>query len=502
MRSGRRDIGAVKGPGRGLVLAAGLLAGLLWMLDGARADDIADLLRDDAVNEAPLAPAEGTLSVPPEQAADAAPVPLAPAGTAGTAETAAWDPNADLVTGALADGAAAPLAPVPAPPGGAAVTSIRLGDHGAQTRFVVEFSGDAAADYQVFTLSDPYRVVIDIKGVPFNLAGAPGGTAAGFVSGYRYGRFQADIYRVVIDVATPVSVQRDFVLDPQAGFGRRIVLDLAPTDLASFTAKAGLPAEEKAAAAVAAQEIATVAAVPVSPPAQRLERRRVVVIDPGHGGVDPGTHGSTGVQEKAVVLAFGKQLAEELRSTGRYDVHMTRDSDIFIPLRERVAIARRHKADLFLSIHADAIQKSTVRGLSVYTLSENASDAEAAALARKENQSDLIAGLDLKGESPEVTGILIDLAQRETKNYSSRFAKSIVDYASQSTNTLDPAHRFAGFVVLKAPDVPSVLIELGFLTNRDDEKQITSPAWRARMAKSFSRAVDRYFGDRLAEGPN
>lgn len=462
MGFGQYRMGTEKGLGLCLALAACLFFGSA-MPDGARADDLADLLQNDLA--------------------------------------------ADLTTGALRDGAAAPVpvAPVSPPAAGtgtAAVTSIRLGDHGQQTRFVLELTGDAAADYQVFTLSDPYRVVIDIKGVPFNLVEQPVEKGKGFVSGYRYGRFQADTYRVVIDVSRPVDVARDFVLDPQAGFGRRIVLDLAPTDVATFAEKSGLPAEEKVAAAEAAQQIATVAAVPISPPAERLERRRVVVIDPGHGGVDPGTHGSTGVQEKAVVLAFGKQLAEELRSTGRYDVYMTRDSDIFIPLRERVAIARRHKADLFLSIHADAIQKSNIRGLSVYTLSENASDAEAAALARKENQSDLIAGLDLQGESPEVTGILIDLAQRETKNYSSRFAKSIVDYASQSTNTLDPAHRFAGFVVLKAPDVPSVLIELGFLTNRDDEKQITSPAWRATMARSFSRAIDRYFGDRLAEGPN
>ncbi|MBO6667476.1 N-acetylmuramoyl-L-alanine amidase [Parvibaculum sp.] len=407
--------------------------------------------------------------------------------------------NDALSTGALDEGGAVPLAPSSAAPaqGGPAVTSIRIGDHGSQTRFVMEISGDAPADYRVFTLSDPFRVVIDVKGVPFRLVEEPADKHKGFVSGYRYGRFEADTYRVVLDAELPVEISRDFVLDPQSGFGRRIVLDLAPTDLASFNAKSGLP--ESARPAAPAAEIA---AVPVSPPAERLERRRVVVIDAGHGGVDPGTHGRSGVQEKDVVLAFAKKFAEELRSTGRYDVHLTRDSDIFIPLRERVAIARRHKADLFISVHADAIQKPNVRGMSIYTLSETASDKEAAALARKENQSDLIAGLDLQGESPEVTGILIDLAQRETKNYSSRFARTVVDYASQKTRTLDPAHRFAGFVVLKAPDVPSVLIELGFLTNPEDEKQLVSPAWRATMAKTLSRSVDRYFGDRLAEGPN
>lgn len=447
--------------GFGLVLAICLFAGL--SAGPAHADDLAELLERE-LREASL-----------QQDNDA------------------------LSTGAIGEGTAVPLAPAAAPPaeGGPAVTSIRIGDHGEQTRFVMELSGDVPAEYRVFTLSDPYRVVIDVKNVPFRLVEEPADKHKGFVSGYRYGRFEADTYRVVLDATQPVEVSRDFVLDPQAGFGRRIVLDLASTDLASFNAKAGLPAGAEPSAPAAA-----IAAVPVSPPAERLERRRVVVIDAGHGGVDPGTHGRSGVQEKAVVLAFAKELAGELRASGRYDVHLTRDSDIFIPLRERVSIARRHKADLFISIHADAIQKPNVRGMSIYTLSENASDAEAAALARKENQSDLIAGLDLQGESPEVTGILIDLAQRETKNYSSRFAKTVVDHASQKTATLDPAHRFAGFVVLKAPDVPSVLIELGFLTNPDDEKQLTSPTWRATMAKTLSRSVDLYFGDRLAEGPN
>lgn len=410
--------------------------------------------------------------------------------------------NDAMTTGALGTGGVPPVPGAPPAAGGAGVTSIRLGDHGEQTRFVMEFAGDAAADYRVFTLADPYRVVIDIKGVPFNMSEMPPVRNLGVVTGYRYGRFEADTWRVVIDTAQPVEVARNFVLDPQSGFGRRVVLDLAPTDAASFSQTAGRPAGMPDTAAAAAAELAAVAAVPVSPPAQRVERRRVVVIDAGHGGVDPGALGKSGVKEKNVTLAFARQFAEELRATGRYDVHLTRDGDIFIPLRERVAIARRHKADLFISVHADAIQRPDVRGLSVYTLSENASDAEAAALARKENQSDLIAGLDLQGETPEVTGILIDLAQRETKNYSSRFAKSLVDYTSQKTKTLDPAHRFAGFVVLKAPDVPSVLVELGFLTNHEDEKLLTSSSWRSGMATAMTRSVDRYFGDRMAEGPN
>jgi len=399
---------------------------------------------------------------------------------------------------AASDTPATGVVPSAAGSAGAAVSSIRVGDRGTETRFVVELSGSNAVKYHVFTLADPYRVVIDFPKLPSKLPENAGEKGRGFIADYRYGEFQDDTFRVVIDTTGPVSVARNFVLEPQGGFGRRIVIDLAATDRDSFVKSVGLPYSDKAAV-----EADTPAPVPVTAaPSARHDRRRIVVIDPGHGGVDPGTHGKSGVVEKDVVLAFGKELARKLKATGRYEVHMTRDKDIFIPLRERVQIAQRYKADLFISIHADSISKPDVRGMSVYTLSEKASDKEAAELARKENLSDSIAGIDFKGESPEVTSILIDLTQRETKNYSVHFAKSVVDYARQTTTLLEPTHRFAGFVVLKAPDVPSVLVELGFLTNSKEEKQLTSPRWRNAVANSFVKAVGRYFDDRLAEGPN
>lgn len=385
--------------------------------------------------------------------------------------------------------------------GQATISGIRVGDRGEETRFVVELSGAEAVRYHVFTLADPYRVVIDMQNMLSHLPEVPDVKGGGLISHYRYGVFQQNTFRIVIDTKSPVTVSRNFTLEPQGGFGRRVVLDLARTDPATFMASVGLPDADTAAVQAEVEKPAPVPVVPLAPES-RHDRRRVVVIDPGHGGVDPGTHGHSGVLEKDVVLAFGRELAKRLRDSGRYDVYMTRDKDFFIPLRDRVAIARRHKADLFISIHADSISKADVRGMSVYTLSETASDKEAAALARKENLSDAIAGIDFKGESPEVTGILIDLAQRETKNYSARFAKSVVDYARHTTTLLEPTHRFAGFVVLKAPDVPSVLIELGFLTNHADEKRLTSSKWRTSLASSFVSAVDRYFGDRLAEGPN
>ncbi|MDO8289576.1 MAG: N-acetylmuramoyl-L-alanine amidase [Parvibaculum sp.] len=374
------------------------------------------------------------------------------------------------------------------------IAGIRLGDRGAETRFVIEMSGPQPVKYQVFTLAQPYRIVIDFHNMNSSLPDVAGVKGQGLVASYRYGVFQENTFRVVIDTNGPVKLSRDFTLDPQSGFGRRVVLDVASTDLGSFMSALSVPSATQPAAVPAT-------VVPPNPEIKRASRR-VIVIDAGHGGVDPGTHGKSGVLEKDVVLAFAKELRRRLKDTGRYDVYLTRDRDIFIPLRERVAIARRHKADLFISVHADSIASSTVSGMSIYTLSETASDKEAAALARKENLSDAIAGIDFRGESPEVAGILIDLAQRETKNYSSRFAKSVVDYSRTTTSMLDPAHRFAGFVVLKAPDVPSVLIELGFLTNRADEKNITSPKWRTKVASSFVTAIDRYFGERRAENGN
>ena len=218
----------------------------------------------------------------------------------------------------------------------------------------------------------------------------------------------------------------------------------------------------------------------------------MIVVDAGHGGVDPGASGRK-AREKQVTLTFSKELVRQLRNTGKYEVYLTRSRDIYIPLRQRVNIARKHQADLFISIHADAIKRKNVRGMSIYTLSETASDKEAAALARKENRSDIIVGIDFDDQPPEVADILIDLAQRETKNLSVKFANLVVKNARGTTRLLERTHRFAGFRVLKAPDVPSVLIELGFLTNRSDEKQLLSSSWRRKIAKSLVKSVNGFF---------
>ena len=186
-------------------------------------------------------------------------------------------------------------------------------------------------------------------------------------------------------------------------------------------------------------------------------------------------------------------FAKTLKKTGRYKVILTRKRDKYIPLRKRVAIARTSEADLFISVHADSVKNRRIRGASVYTLSENASDKEAAELARKENKSDLIFGKDLSNEDFQVANILIDLAQRETMNHSARFANILVNELRHATRVLPRTHRFAGFRVLKAPDVPSVLLELGFLSNRQDEVSLRTKKYRNKIAKAIVKSVDNYF---------
>jgi N-acetylmuramoyl-L-alanine amidase len=219
----------------------------------------------------------------------------------------------------------------------------------------------------------------------------------------------------------------------------------------------------------------------------------VVVLDPGHGGIDPGAIGRSGVYEKDVALATARELARQLEATRRYRVRLTRRDDEFIPLGERVARARAAGGDLFLSIHADALPSAGMRGASVYTLSEQASDKEAAALAARENKADLIAGIDLSRHEPVVSEILIDLARRQTNNLSIRLARDLVTELGHEVRLLANSHRSAGFVVLKAPDIPSALVEMGCLSNRIEEQLLQRPPYQRKLASSLVRSVNDYF---------
>ncbi|MFQ5467019.1 MAG: N-acetylmuramoyl-L-alanine amidase, partial [Kiloniellaceae bacterium] len=215
--------------------------------------------------------------------------------------------------------------------------------------------------------------------------------------------------------------------------------------------------------------------------------------DPGHGGVDPGARSISGAYEKNIALAQAREVRRRLLATGRYRVVMTRDKDIFIRLRDRIAFAQRMEGDLFVSLHANNHVSSRIRGASVYTLSETASDAEAAALAAKENTADIIAGIDLTEQSEDVNKILIDLAQRETMNRSKYFANLLVKQLGGVTRLLRNTHRFAGFAVLKSPTVASVLVEIGYLSNAREERLLRSAKHRANVAAATVRAIDAYF---------
>jgi N-acetylmuramoyl-L-alanine amidase len=230
------------------------------------------------------------------------------------------------------------------------------------------------------------------------------------------------------------------------------------------------------------------------------DARPLIVIDPGHGGLDTGTKAGSGELEKSIVLDFALLLRERIEKSGKYRVAMTRADDTFVPLSDRTRFARDRQAALFISVHADSIPRyeGEAQGATVYTLSETASDSEAARLAEKENRADVIAGVDLTAEPNDVADILIDLAQRETKTYSLQFAKTLVGELKQVARLNKNPQRSAGFKVLKAPDVPSVLVELGYVSTKDDLKQMMSDNWRIRTADSIVKAIDTFFVPRMA----
>lgn len=379
---------------------------------------------------------------------------------------------------------AAPAAELPA------ATDFRLGGDAKQTRLVVDLS--EAIEMRAFTLADPYRVVIDLPQVTFKLPPNAGERGRGLVKAFRYGLVMKGGSRMVLDVKGPVRVEKAFVIAAADGQPARMVLDLAATDRATFMRATAidnrlqrnpdsLPKPEKEQAAAG-------------------DPRPIVVLDPGHGGIDTGAHAHGGEMEKTVALEFALMLRDKLERTGKYRVVMTRTDDQFVPLADRVRFARARKAQLFISIHCDALPKAEgdAQGATVYTLSEQASDAEAASLAESENRADVIAGVDLSAEPNEIADILIDLAQRETKTFSTHFSRTLVAELKTAARMHKHPLRSAGFRVLKAPDVPSVLLELGYLSNRSDSKSLLSDRWRQQTGDAIVQAVGTYFTTRIA----
>ena len=369
------------------------------------------------------------------------------------------------------------------------VIGLKLSETAEQTRLAFELSDPL--DVRVYTLTNPNRVVIDMPDVLWRAGNdaRPSGRRA--VKSYRYGQFRRGNFRFVVDLNTPVKVEAPQIVPPEEGFGFRLMVDLTPSTRAAFAAAAGWPKGQGG-----NLDVATATAPPPSsaPARSGSDPKWLVVIDAGHGGIDPGTLGRNGTKEKDVVLGVARELRNALEATGRYRVQLTRDGDVFIPLRGRVNIARAAQADLFVSLHADSNDHRDIRGASVYTLAEDASDREAASLAEKENMSDVIAGVDLTGENSPVASILIDLAQRDTLNRSVRFAERVLATLPRATLVRPTSpHRSADFAVLKAPDIPATLIELGYLSNSSDEAEMARPGWRLRVATSLVAAIDGHF---------
>jgi len=369
-------------------------------------------------------------------------------------------------------------------------TAARLAGDEKQTRLVVDLT--RKIELRAFALADPYRVVVDIPQVVFRLPPKAGEHGRGLVAAYRYGLVMAGGSRIVLDVKKPVRIDKAFVLDANAGQPARLVLDLTAIDRSSFLRNIALDN----------RLTRTVAKKPSKPaPKDDGDPRPIVVVDPGHGGIDFGTQAAgNGILEKAIVLEFGLILRDKIEKTGKYRVVMTRTDDTFISLADRVKLARERGAGLLISIHCDSLRRSegNAHGATVYTLSETASDSEAARLAEAENRADVISGVDLTAEPDDVADILLDLARRETKTFSVQFARTLAGEIKTVARLNKRPLRSAGLRVLRAPDVPSVLLELGYVSNRADLKQLTSDAWRNRAAEAIVQAIDAFFATRIA----
>ncbi len=449
-----------------------------------------------------------------------------------------------ILSGAILSGA---LMPSSAHAAENSILGLRLG--------VIGVEGDAAQSEQtlrvvietrtpvtprVTLLHDPYRLVVDMPATHWQVENVPprGILAKPPARAYRFGKPTPDIGRVVIELDAPAIPVRRFSLPLENG-GYRLVLDLVDRGATAFSVAAkvlsreqmpvsrplanaspALPAEPLSATVAASNGAASNGAAsngaanttPVPKPAAvpkpadaaspatastvttplAKPRKWVVFIDAGHGGKDPGAIGHSKTQEKHITLAAALELARQLRATGAVEPVLSRDDDRYLRLRERIQLARSREADVFISLHADAAPSAKAYGLSIFTLSDTASDKEAALLAKKENQADLIGGPDLAVEDPQAADELLRMFQRESMNQSTYLASAILNQIGDLPGGTKRGHRFAGFAVLKAPDMPSVLVEMGFVTNRRDESNLKKESYRRKVVERLARAIIAY----------
>ncbi len=405
------------------------------------------------------------------------------------------------------------------------VSGIRFGTHADKQRIVIELS--KSAPFKAYVLDNPSRIIVDLPDFKWKV-GTIQKPVKSSIADIRHGNLGKNQSRIVLQGNSGISILSSFILPKDFGQPNRIVIDFK-----SFGSSA--PVASKGARPYSASTVQNLAAKfppPVTPPKPekakavavheavkssrdlheeafsyrdmpdlkqaskpKISQKPLVIIDPGHGGQDPGARAANGAYEKTIVLAVAMELKKQLLDSGQYRVQMTRDTDVFIPLKERVKFARRNGGDLFISLHADSMANSTVSGASVYTLSDTASDKEAEKLAERENKSDAIAGVNLSGQDNDVANILIDLASRDTMNQSRYLANTVVStLPGKGVEMLSrKPHRSAGFAVLKAMDIPSILVEMGYLTNLNEAMKLSTKEYRVKVAKGLKSSVDAYF---------
>lgn len=368
----------------------------------------------------------------------------------------------------------------------AALTFKMAGDE-LRSRIVVMF--DREPNVETHLLTRPHRLIIDLPEASFGFD-KESLEPRGLISEVRYGLIAEKRSRLILNAKGPFRVEKLEVLKNESSTGYRMVVDIVAVSDREF---ATILADQKVTtSSLGDQASGADATSPAISDTLGSVHQFTVMIDPGHGGIDSGAESVSGTLEKNVTLAFGRALRDELIKNKNINVLMTREDDTFLRLGERVRLARQHEADLFISLHADTIRHKEIRGATVYTLSDKASDDVAKAMAERENNSDASAGI-YSEEAPVVHDILMELTQRETHSFSLNFANGLVGSLQGEVNLINNPHRFAGFQVLRAPDVPSVLVEIGYLSNKDDEKLLKDVVWRKRAVERIAHAVAKYY---------
>ncbi|WP_411036171.1 N-acetylmuramoyl-L-alanine amidase [Shinella sp. BYT-45] len=368
----------------------------------------------------------------------------------------------------------------------------RMAGDDARTRLIIDF--DRRPEFSVHYVANPYRVLIDLPETDFGIK-AEELEARGIFSDIRYGTMAAGRSRIVLTAPRPVGVVLAEVQEEQGGTSYRLVIDAAIVTDQVFQGQMEKQSWQEASLPAAAGE------TPIMLPGGRTDGTFVVAVDAGHGGIDNGARGAvTKTEEKHVTLAFARHLAETLNTLPGTRAFLTREKDEFLSLSQRVQLARSEGANLLISIHADTLKQKDIRGATVYTISDKASDSLAASLAERENLSDQIAGISFVDEPAEVADILLDLTRRETQAFSINLAQSVVNTFKNEVMLINNPHRHAGFRVLTAPDVPSILLELGFMSNKEDEQLLIDPAWQKKVAGLVAKAVDEYRTTVVANG--